>query len=50
MPRKTNPFRIGYARPSFIEGMARIFDFGGTLNRYKAPTLDEIRERRILNI
>lgn len=23
-----------YARPSFIEGLARIFDFGGTLNEY----------------
>jgi len=22
------------ARPSFIEGMSRIFDFGGTLNEY----------------
>lgn len=25
---------IIYARPSFLEGMARIFDFGGTLNEY----------------
>ena len=25
---------IIYARPSFIEGMARIFDMGGTLNEY----------------
>ena len=23
-----------FARPSFIEGVARIFDFGGTLNEY----------------
>lgn len=23
-----------FARPSFLEGMARIFDFGGTLNEY----------------
>jgi len=22
------------ARPSFVEGVARIFDFGGTLNEY----------------
>ena len=25
---------IIYARPSFLEGMARIFDIGGTLNEY----------------
>ena len=25
---------IIYARPSFLEGMARIFDFGGTLDEY----------------
>ena len=25
---------IRYARPSFFEGMARIIDFGNTLNRY----------------
>ena len=23
-----------YARPSFIRGVARLFDFGGTLNTY----------------
>lgn len=23
-----------FARPSFLEGVARIFDFGGTLNEY----------------
>jgi DNA modification methylase len=23
-----------YARPSFIEGMSRLFDFGGTLQEY----------------
>ena len=23
-----------YSRPSFWEGVARLFDFGGTLNRY----------------
>ena len=25
---------IIYARPSFLEGMARVFDIGGTLNEY----------------
>ena len=25
---------IRYARPGFFEGMARIMDFGNTLNRY----------------
>ncbi len=25
-----------YARPSFLEGMARIADMGGTLNEYNA--------------
>jgi hypothetical protein len=27
-------FGFLYARPSFLEGLARIFDFGGTLNEY----------------
>ena len=26
--------RFNYARPSFIEGMARVFDFTGALNYY----------------
>lgn len=31
-----------YARPSFLEGVARIFDFGGTLNEYNdSPTGQE---------
>ena len=32
MVRKSKYFN--YARPSFLEGMARIFDFGGTLDYY----------------
>ena len=32
MVRKSRYFN--YARPSFLEGMARIFDFGGTLDYY----------------
>ncbi len=33
MPTKKGRGLI-YARPSFLEGMARIFDIGGTLNEY----------------
>lgn len=29
--------RFNYARPSFIEGMARIFDFAGALSTYDIP-------------
>ena len=32
MVRKSKYFN--YARPSFLEGMARIFDFGGSLDYY----------------
>jgi hypothetical protein len=32
-----------YARPSFVEGMARIMDFGNTLNEYnRSPDPDAI--------
>lgn len=27
-----------YARPSFLEGVARIFDFGGALNEYNVSS------------
>ena len=30
-----------FARPSFIEGMARIFDMGGTLNEYNSSPSGE---------
>ena len=30
-----------FARPSFIEGLARIFDFGGTLNEYNTSILTD---------
>lgn len=33
--------RLIYARPSFLEGVARIFDFGGTLNTYYLVSSDE---------
>ena len=29
--------RFNYARPSFIEGMARIFDFAGALDYHPRP-------------
>ena len=30
-----------FARPSFVEGMARVFDFGNTLNEYNYSRSDE---------
>ena len=33
-----------YARPSFLEGMARIFDIGGTLNEYDFGSNDRERD------
>ena len=30
-----------YARPSFLEGMARVMDFGGALNEYNTFLSDE---------
>ena len=30
-----------YARPSFLEGMARVMDIGGTLNEYNTFLSDE---------
>lgn len=33
--------RLIYAKPSFLEGVARIFDFGGTLNTYYYLPSDE---------
>ena len=30
-----------FARPSFVEGMARIFDMGGTLNEYNSSLSGE---------
>ena len=41
------PLRIPYARPSLVEGMARVLDIGGTLNQYDAEDWMEIyREMR----
>ena len=33
--------RLIYAKPSFLEGVARLFDFGGTLNTYYLVSSDE---------
>lgn len=30
-----------FARPSFIEGVARLFDFGGTLNEYNTSIMTD---------
>ena len=47
MTAKRRPLRANYARPSFIEGMARVLDIGGTLNQYDADDMMEIyREMR----
>ena len=37
MVRKYRHFN--YARPSFLEGMARVSDVGGTLNVYRLPAI-----------
>ena len=47
MTAKRRPLRINYARPSLVEGMARVLDIGGTLNQYDADDMMEIyREMR----
>lgn len=47
MTTKRRPLRTNYARPSFIEGMARLLDIGGTLNQHDADDLREMRTRRL---
>lgn len=37
-----------FARPSFIGGMARILDFGGTLNMYNESPNEAIADLRAL--
>jgi hypothetical protein len=37
-----------FARPSFIEGFARIVDFGGTLNEYNRSLTPEEADARAL--
>ena len=44
---KNKLLRINYARPSFLEGAARLLDFGGALDDYDIPYLDDLRAGRI---
>ena len=37
-----------FARPSFLEGLARIFDFGGSLNQYNTSATPEEADKRAL--
>ena len=41
---KNKLLRINYARPSFLEGAARLLDFGGALNQYDAEYFEKISE------
>ncbi len=40
---------ILFARPSFVEGMARTLDFGGTLNEYNSSLSEEQADCLALN-
>ena len=42
---KNNPLHINYARPSFLEGMARALDLGGTLSAYDADYFEALTEK-----
>ena len=44
---KNKPWRINYARPSFLEGAARLLDFGGALDDYDIPYLDDLLAGRV---
>ena len=37
-----------FARPSFLEGIARIFDFSGTLNEYNQTPTNQIADELAL--
>jgi len=39
-----------FARPSFLEGIARIFDFGNTLNEYNSSPSDDIADEVALRM
>ena len=47
---KKRSIRINYARPSFMEGMARLMDFGGALDDYDIPYLDDLRAGRVPDV
>jgi len=36
------------ARPGFVEGVARLFDFAGTLNTYNSSPTGEAADRRAI--
>jgi hypothetical protein len=38
-----------FARPSFITGIARLFDFAGTLNSYNISPSEQIADARALH-
>lgn len=40
-------FRL-YERPSFLEGIARLFDFGGWLNQYHYSSSNEEADSRAI--
>ena len=44
MASKRRIARISHARPSFLEGVARVVDIGGTLNQYDADDLMRIHQ------
>lgn len=46
MTPKIDRYRIVCAQPSFLEGMARVMDFGGTLEEYHIPDIDDLLEAR----
>ena len=41
---RQKPLIIDYPRSSFLDGMARLLDFGGTLNQYDAAYFEELAE------
>ena len=44
---KTHYISTRHACSPFLEGAARIFDFGGTLNQYDLPYVEELRDGRV---
>lgn len=44
MASKRRIVRTHHARPSFLEGVARVVDIGGTLNQYDADDLIRIHQ------
>ena len=44
---KEQRFRL-YARPSFLEGVARLFDFNGHLNQYNTSRTEEEADHKAI--